>query len=203
MANRIPVEMLLGFYSRGLFPMAIDGEVRLYSPDPRGIIPLEAFHVPRGTRKTLADPAWETRVDTAFEEVLLRCADRESTWIDEMILESYLALHDAGHAHSVEVWREGRLAGGLYGVRLGGAFFGESMFHRVAGASKVALCRLVGMMKDNGFALLDTQWVTPHLAGFGAIEIPRVEYLSILEGAIALEARWPGGRPTPQGARPA
>jgi leucyl/phenylalanyl-tRNA---protein transferase len=193
MANRIPAEMLLGFYGRGLFPMALDGDLRLFSPDPRGIIPLEGFRVPHGARKTLADPAWEIRLDTSFGEVLRCCADRESTWIDETIMESYLALHEAGHAHSVEVWRDGGLAGGLYGVRLGGAFFGESMFHRVPGASKVALNALVAMMRDHGFTLLDTQWVTPHLAGFGAIEVPREDYLAMLSEAIRREACWPSG----------
>ncbi|MFY8269523.1 MAG: leucyl/phenylalanyl-tRNA--protein transferase [Terrimicrobiaceae bacterium] len=189
MANTIPQELLLDFYCRGLFPMAIDGELRLFSPDPRGILPLEEFRIPHGTRKTLRDPAWEIRLDSAFEEVMLGCAERDETWIDEALFQSYMALHRSGHAHSLEVWRDGVLAGGLYGVGIGGAFFGESMFHRVPGASKVALCRLVERMRQGGFLLLDTQWVTPHLEKFGAREIRRDEYLQRLDEAIKAPAR--------------
>ena len=169
--------------------MAIDGELRLFSPDPRGILPLEEFRIPHGTRKTLRDPAWEIRLDSAFEEVMLGCAERDETWIDEALFQSYMALHRSGHAHSLEVWRDGVLAGGLYGVAIGGAFFGESMFHRVPGASKVALCRLVERMRQGGFLLLDTQWVTPHLEKFGAREIRREEYLQRLDEAIRAPAR--------------
>jgi leucyl/phenylalanyl-tRNA--protein transferase len=190
MADPIPPELLLDFYRKGIFPMALDGETRLFSPNPRGIIPLDGFRIPHGTRKTLADPAWETRWDTAFEEVLMGCASREETWIDAGIFESYTALHRLGHAHSVEIWRDGRLAGGLYGVRIGGAFFGESMYHVVPGASKVALCRLVEMLKAGGFLLLDTQWVTPHLEKFGAVEIPRAAYLDLLNRAVGHPARF-------------
>jgi leucyl/phenylalanyl-tRNA--protein transferase len=193
MANRIPPEMLLDFYRKGIFPMAVEGEMQLFAPDPRGILPLDDFHIPHGTLKTLKDPAWEIRVDTVFQEVVLGCAEREETWIDECILESYLALHKRGEAHSVEVWRDGALAGGLYGVRIAGAFFGESMFQRVGGASKVALCRLVEILRAGGFVLLDTQWVTPHLATFGGKEIPRVEYLGLLARALKTPAifAWP------------
>lgn len=190
MAHSIPPELLLDFYRKGIFPMALDGETRLFSPNPRGIIPLDGFRIPHGTRKTLADPAWEMRLDTAFQDVLLGCASREETWIDAGILESYTALHRLGHAHSVEIWRDGRLAGGLYGVRIGGAFFGESMYHTVPGASKVALCRLVEMLKAGGFLLLDTQWVTPHLEKFGAVEIPRAAYLDLLNRAVGYPARF-------------
>lgn len=165
--------------------------LRLFSPDPRGIIPLGDFHIPRGTKKALRDPEWEVRLDSAFPDVMLACAEREDTWIDETIFRSYVALHKAGHAHSVEIWRQGRLAGGLYGVRIGAAFFGESMFHRVAHASKVALCHLVAMLKSGGFQLLDTQWVTPHLAGFGAVEIPRAVYLRMLASALSAPAALP------------
>lgn len=189
MANRIPSETLLEFYRRGLFPMADEQGLRLFSPDPRGIIPLDEFRIPHGTRKTLRDPLWEVRVDSAFAEVMLACAEREETWIDETIFTSYCDLHAQGHAHSIEVWREGALAGGLYGVRIGAAFFGESMFHRVPGASKVALCALVALLRRGGFLLLDTQWVTPHLAHFGAKEIPREEYLSRL--ALAIKTNLP------------
>ena len=188
MANIIPPETLLDLYGQGLFPMAGPEGLHLYSPDPRGIIPLDGFHVPHGTRSTLRDPAWEIRIDSAFEQVLLCCADREETWIDETIFSSYAELRRLGHAHSVEVWREGELAGGLYGVQIGAAFFGESMFHLVGGASKVALCHLVEMMRRGGFMLLDTQWITPHLASFGAIEIPRAIYLEMLAEATGKTA---------------
>lgn len=167
-----------------------DGSIRCFSPDPRGIIPLEGFHIPHGSRRTIEDPAWEYRLDTVFEEVVRSCAQREETWIDECILESYLALHEMGHAHSVEVWRDGKLAGGLYGVRLGAAFFGESMFHRQTGASKAALSHLVNLLRKGEFLLLDTQWITPHLARFGATEISRNEYLLRLEKAIRQPAKW-------------
>jgi len=190
MANIIPPETLLELYARGFFPMAGPDGLRLFSPDPRGIIPLEGFRIPHGTRRTLRDPAWEVRIDTAFEQVLLACAEREETWIDETIFHSYAALHRLGHAHSVEVWRDRQLAGGLYGVRIGAAFFGESMFHRVTGASKVALCHLVDILRRGGFLLLDTQWVTPHIAGFGATEIPRADYLARLAEATGRNARF-------------
>jgi len=188
MANMIPPELLLDFYRKGIFPMAIDGEMRLFSPNPRGIIPLDGFRIPHGTRKTLKDPAWKMTVDSAFDEVMSGCAGREETWIDKGIFQSYSALHDLGHAHSVEIWRDGLLAGGLYGVQIGGVFFGESMFHRVPGASKVAICRLVEMMRAGGFLLLDTQWVTPHLEKFGAKEIPRSDYLVLLNEALKVSA---------------
>lgn len=187
----IPPHALLEFYRRGVFPMADSGELRLFSPDPRGIIPLEGFRIPHGTRKALLDPEWEIRLDSAFPDVVLSCSERAETWIDETIFHSYCALHLAGHAHSVEVWRGGAMVGGLYGVRIGAAFFGESMFHRATGASKVALCCLVELLRRGGFQLLDTQWVTPHLARFGAVDIPRRVYLRMLAGAIVAEATWP------------
>lgn len=168
--------------------MAVDGEVRLFSPNPRGIIPLDGFRIPHGTQKTLKDPAWELKLNTAFREVMLGCAERDETWIDEGIFQSYTALHDLGHAHSIEIWRDGSLAGGLYGVQIGGVFFGESMFHRVPGASKVAICRLVEMMRAGGFLLLDTQWVTSHLEKFGAKEIARSEFLDLLDAALKTNA---------------
>lgn len=190
MATLIPPKELLSLYASGWFPMAgPDGEIRCYSPDPRGILPLEGFKVPHGTRAALRDPAWEVRIDTAFEEVVCACAKREETWIDDTIFNSYLALHTAGYAHSLEVWRDGKLAGGLYGVELGAAFFGESMFHRVRHASKVALAALVARMKEKGFELLDIQWITPHLAGFGAIEVSREEYLIRLESSLQKHAQ--------------
>jgi leucyl/phenylalanyl-tRNA--protein transferase len=187
MANIIPPDILLDFYRRGVFPMAMNGELRLFSPDPRGVIPLEKFCIPHGSRKTLRDPAWKVTVNGAFEEVVLGCAEREETWIDETIFGSYAELHHLGHAHSVEVWRDGELAGGLYGVAIGAAFCGESMFSHVPGASKVALANLVERLRGRGFMLLDTQWVTPHLEKFGACEIPRSEYLEQLAKAVEMK----------------
>ena len=184
MATIIPPDILLDFYRRGVFPMAMDGELRLFSPDPRGVIPLEKFRIPHGSRKILRDPAWKVTVNAAFEEVVLGCAERDETWIDETIFGSYAELHHLGHAHSIEVWRDGELAGGLYGVAIGAAFCGESMFSRVPGASKVALANLVERLRGRGFMLLDTQWVTPHLEKFGACEIPRSEYLEQLAKAV-------------------
>jgi leucyl/phenylalanyl-tRNA---protein transferase len=185
MATLIPPEELLSLYSAGWFPMAMpDGSIRCFSPDPRGILPLEDFHIPHGARKVLRDPRWEVRQNTNFEQVVRACSHRRETWIDETIIQSYMGLHRLGHAHSLEVWREGALAGGLYGVRIGGAFFGESMFHHVPGASKIALIVLATRLKTAGFQLLDTQWTTPHLAQFGAISIPRREYLHRLQLAI-------------------
>ena len=184
----IPIPLLLSAYAQGVFPMGMpDGEIGWFSPDPRGIIPLETFHVPHGLAKTLKRQPFEVRIDTAFAEVIRACAKRDNTWIDDEILASFDALHRAGHAHSVEAWREDRLAGGLYGVALGGAFFGESMFHNETDASKVALHALVQHLRERRFVLLDTQWITPHLATFGAVEIPRREYLHRLKQAIRME----------------
>src|ERR1051326_1350114 len=159
----IPARTLLEAYANGWFPMAVaPGDVRWYSPDPRGIIPLDTFHTPRRLERALRAARFDIRVDTAFEDVIRGCAERrdpEGNWIDEEIIESYCNLHAAGHAHSVEAWRDGVLAGGLYGVSLGSAFFGESMFHRVSDASKAALVALVDRLRSRGFTLLDTQWV--------------------------------------------
>ena len=174
----ISADLLLHAYRNAVFPMASpDGEIAWFSPDPRGIIPLdEGFRVPHGLRRALKKGAFEIRVDTAFETVMRECAAREETWINEEIIASYVGLHRLGHAHSVEAWLDGRLVGGLYGVTLGGAFFGESMYHEVTDASKVALHALVMRLRARGFELLDTQWLTPHLKTFGAREIPRAEY---------------------------
>lgn len=174
----IPTEVLLGAYAQGVFPMAEDGEILWFSPERRGIIPLDdRFHIPRGLKKALGKNAFEIRHDTAFREVMLGCAERESTWIDGAIIESYCALHELGHAHSVECWDAEGLQGGLYGVALGKAFFGESMFSRKTDASKIALVALVQRLRERGFELLDTQWMTDHLRTFGGIEIGRAEYL--------------------------
>lgn len=165
-----------------------DGEIGWFSPRLRGILPLEERRWPHGVRRDLKRHPWEIRVDSDFAAVLSACAARAETWIDERIAESYLRLHSSGFAHSLEVWFGGRLAGGLYGVHLGGAFFGESMFHRVSGASKVALVALIGGLRCGGFQLLDTQWSTEHLKQFGVVEIPRTQYLARLRGALQ-EAR--------------
>jgi leucyl/phenylalanyl-tRNA--protein transferase len=174
----IPAELLLHAYRNAVFPMAMeDGELGWFSPDPRAIIPIDdGFHVPHGLRRTLKKSPFEIRIDTAFEAVMRGCALRAETWINEEIIASYVRLHRLGHAHSVEAWQDGRLAGGLYGVSIGGAFFGESMFHEVRDASKVALHALVTRLRERNFSLLDTQWLTPHLVTFGAHEIPRSEY---------------------------
>lgn len=169
-----------------------DGQIRWYSPDPRGIIPLEAFHVPARLARTMRQGRLEIRRDTAFAEVIAACAaDREDgSWINAEIIETYRALHDRGYVHSVEAWQDGQLVGGLYGVSLRGAFFGESMFHQVTDASKVVLVGLVDHLRSRGFGLLDVQWVTPHLERFGAVEIPRREYLRRLERALGADADW-------------
>lgn len=169
----------------GVFPMGDeDGRILWFSPDPRGILPLDRFHVPRSLGRVVRSGRFEIRLSTAFDEVMRACADRGQTWISEEIIASYWRLHRLGHAHSVEAWREGRLVGGLYGVALGAAFFGESMFHRETDASKVALVALVRRLRDRGFRLLDTQWMTPHLRRFGGVEIPRLRYLDLLGQAL-------------------
>jgi leucyl/phenylalanyl-tRNA--protein transferase len=183
----IDPELLLEAYRLGVFPMAMEtGEIGWFSPDPRTIFPLDGFHVPRGLRRALRKMQFETRINTRFAEVMAACAQRDDTWINDEIVESYLALHELGHAHSVEIWINGELAGGLYGVAAGGAFFGESMFHRVTDASKIALVMLVERLRSRRFTLLDTQWTTPHLQRFGAVEIPRAHYLHLLREAVVL-----------------
>lgn len=166
----------------------VDGTIGWYSPEERAIFPLDAFHVPRSLRRTIRQGIFEVRVNTSFEEVIRGCADREETWISEEIVQAYCALHRLGFAHSVEAWYEGELAGGLYGVALGGAFMGESMFTRVTDASKVCLVALVERLRERGFVLLDSQFPTRHLARFGQIVIPRAEYLRRLREALEIEA---------------
>ena len=190
----LPVDLLVSAYASGWFPMAVgEGDIRWFSPDPRGVIPLDTFHVSRRLARVVRRGDFEIAVDRRFEDVIRACALAErdaedaGTWIDDEILQSYCALHEAGFAHSVEVWQNGRLAGGLYGVALGGAFFGESMFHHVTDASKVALVILVERLRTRGFTLLDTQWTTEHLEQFGAIEIPRARYLRLLSEARQLD----------------
>ncbi|MDA0704450.1 MAG: leucyl/phenylalanyl-tRNA--protein transferase [Proteobacteria bacterium] len=192
MSADLTPELLLQAYSVGIFPMAENrDDETLYwiDPEARGVIPLDAFHVPRRLLRTLRHAPFEIHVDTAFAEVMDGCAastrHRPNTWINNEIFDLYTTLHEMGRAHSVEVWHEGKLAGGLYGVSLGAAFFGESMFTRVRDASKVALVHLVARLAIGGFTLLDTQFLTDHLERFGATEIPRERYRALL--AIALQ----------------
>jgi len=179
--------LLVHAYRQGIFPMALeDDEIGWFSPDPRGVLPLDQVHTPARLARVIRSGRFEVAIDRDFEGVMRACAaDREDgTWISEEIIESYVALHRLGMAHSVETWRAGKLAGGLYGVHLGGAFFGESMFHYETDASKVALMALVTRMRERGLSLLDVQWITPHLAQFGAVEISREEYLTCLSLVI-------------------
>ncbi len=191
-------QLLLAAYAQGLFPMAErrdDPTLYWVSPELRGILPLSGFHVPRRLARTVRSGSFTVTSDTAFARVMQECAapapGREQSWINAEILRLYGALHAAGHAHSVECWQDGALAGGLYGVQLGAAFFGESMFSKARDASKVALVHLVEGLIRGGFMLLDTQFLTSHLARFGAVEIPRDEYLLELQRAIAQIAVWP------------
>ncbi len=182
----IAADLLLYAYRSGAFPMAMaDGEISWFSPDPRAIIPIdERFHIPHGLQRTLKKNPFEIRINTAFENVMSACSKREDTWINDEILASYVNLHRLGHAHSVEAWKDGVLVGGLYGVAMGGAFFGESMFHTVTDASKVALHALVMRMRERKFSLLDTQWTTPHLMTFGTLEISRARYVKLLRACV-------------------
>jgi leucyl/phenylalanyl-tRNA--protein transferase len=187
----IEPDLLLQGYRLGVFPMAIeDDSIGWFSPDPRAIIPLDAFHVPHALRRVARKEFFEVKIDNAFSEVINACARREDTWINREIIKSYTRLYELGYAHSVEAWREGKLVGGLYGVAVGGAFFGESMFHRVTDASKIALAALVQHLRSRKFVLLDTQWLTPHLQQFGGIEISRNHYLRLLRSAVELPRKF-------------
>lgn len=193
----ITPELLLRAYRAGVFPMAEtrDGS-RLYWLDPerRGVLPLDGFHMPRRLLRTVLSGRFAVTSDTDFATTIAGCATsregREDTWINREIERLFLALHAAGHAHSVETWREGRLVGGLYGVTIGGAFFGESMFSFETDASKVALVHLVARLRLGGFRLLDTQFITSHLARFGTVEVPRADYRALLADALDAPALW-------------
>ncbi len=187
----ITVDMLLRAYSIGLFPMAEaadDPELFWVEPDLRGIIPLNDFHVSKSLAKAIRKKPFDIRVDTAFSAVMAGCAaeapDRPNTWINETIRKLYTELHEIGHAHSVEAWEGDELVGGLYGVSLGAAFFGESMFSRRTNASKICLVHLVERLREKGFVLLDTQFTTEHLRTFGAIDVPKDEYAKMLDLAV-------------------
>ena len=187
----IPPDLLLQGYRLGVFPMAMeDDAIEWFSPDPRGILPLEQFHVPHALDRVLRRKIFEIRIDQSFTKVIEACAAREDTWINREIIESYTRLHELGHAHSVEAWKHGKLVGGLYGVAIGGAFFGESMFHRVTDASKIALVALIEHLRGRKFSLLDTQWLTPHLQQFGGIEVSRSHYLRLLRRAVELPQKF-------------
>ena len=191
----ITPDFLLRAYAAGIFPMADSADaatIRWVEPRRRGVIPLDAFHVPRSLRKTVRRGVFDVTVDREFASVMRACAapgpSRAQTWINEEIHHLYNALHAMGRAHSIECWRAGELAGGLYGVSLGAAFFGESMFSRATDASTVALVHLVANLRRGGYLLLDAQFLTQHLERFGAIEIPRQRYLRELEAALAKPA---------------
>jgi len=200
--DRLTPDLVLYAYRQGLFPMADPGDgdrIYWYAPDPRAVLPLETFHVPRSLARVVRQGRYRVTTDAAFEAVVRACAapapGRTTTWISGEIAAAFTRLHRRGFAHSVECWDdEGEggavLAGGLYGVALGGAFFGESMFSRRRDASKVALVHLVERLRAGGFVLLDTQFSTPHLARFGVVEIPRADYEAALQNALALEADW-------------
>lgn len=198
MSTPLSPDLLLKAYAIGVFPMAegrADPRIVFVDPDRRGVLPLDEFHMPRSLRKTIKRGIFDVRCDTAFSEVLAGCAEstpkRKDTWINPEIERLYNQLYRLGFAHSVETWRDGQLVGGLYGVALGAAFFGESMFSRETDASKVALASLVERLKRGSFTLLDTQFLTEHLARFGAREIPRERYRTMLEDAIIREAAFP------------
>ncbi|MBZ6074917.1 leucyl/phenylalanyl-tRNA--protein transferase [Microvirga puerhi] len=196
-ALEITPEILLRAYAAGIFPMAEDADdpsLFWVEPRERGIIPLDGFHISKRLARTIRSDRFEVRIDQDFDAVITGCAapamDREKTWISRRIRDLYGELFDAGYCHTVEVYDAGRLVGGLYGVRLRSAFFGESMFHIERDASKVALAHLVARLKRGGFTLLDTQFVTPHLAQFGAVEVPRRSYKQMLRTAMELDAEW-------------
>ncbi len=188
--RQLDTQFLLMAYRNGFFPMAESntGPISWFSPDPRAILRLEKFEVSRSLRRKIRSGYFQIKLNTAFTEVIRACAERPETWISGEIVDAYTRLHLEGHAHSVESWHDGRLAGGLYGVAINGAFFGESMFARETDASKIALVFLVERMRERKFLLLDTQFINPHMERMGACEIPREEYLALLENALSSPA---------------
>ena len=193
----ITADLVLKAYAYGVFPMAKsrgDEDIFWVQPKLRGVIPLDAFHVPKSLRKTLRRGHFTVTVDRDFQGVMAGCAEagegRPDTWINDRIVSLFTELHAAGVAHSVETWADGKLVGGLYGLAMGAAFFGESMFCRATDASKIALCNLVGIMKRGDFMLLDTQFITEHLKRFGAVEITQKDYLAQLGAALTREGRF-------------
>jgi leucyl/phenylalanyl-tRNA---protein transferase len=206
---RLTPDILIRAYAAGIFPMAEaadDPELFWVDPRRRGILPLDAVHVARRLRRVIRQQIFEIRCDSAFEDVIRACAEpsekRPNTWINDEIVRLYAGLFARGAAHSVECWRDGKLVGGLYGVSLGAAFFGESMFSRESEASKVALVHLVARLRLGGFRLLDTQFLTPHLARFGGIEITRRHYHRLLAEALTYRAVFPSALPNGAGGDP-
>jgi leucyl/phenylalanyl-tRNA---protein transferase len=185
----IDPEYLLNAYRNGYFPMAEPdtNEIFWYSPDPRTVFDINNFHVPKSLEKKLKTNPFQFKIDYNFREIMIICAQRDETWISDDIIESYVMLHKMGYAHSFEAYYKEELAGGLYGVAINGAFFGESMFHIITDASKATLVFLVETLKKSGYTLLDTQYITEHLKKFGALEIPRKEYLNQLKTALSIE----------------
>lgn len=209
-AQRLTPEIVLSAYAKGLFPMAEtrqDPTLHWISPDMRGIIPLDGFRLSRRLTRTIRSERFRVTSDSAFQEVIAACGapapGREDTWINAEIVDLYTALFERGHAHSIECWAGTELVGGLYGLKLGAAFFGESMFSRTRDASKVALAHLVARLKHGGFELLDTQFITAHLASLGAREIQRNAYLALLNAAIAKPAYWSAPSGSSTGSSPA
>lgn len=191
MTTMLTPETLLRGYAAGIFPMSEgrdDPEIFWVDPRRRGVMPLDGFHISRSLAKHIAKEPFEIRINSAFDAVVTGCAEREETWINAPIATLYGALHRAGYAHALEVWEGKTLVGGVYGVTLGTAFFGESMFSRRTNASKIALAYLVHRLRAGGFTLFDTQFVTPHLTSLGAVEIPRAQYHAQLSQALAKEA---------------
>jgi leucyl/phenylalanyl-tRNA--protein transferase len=185
---RLTTEILEVCYRAGAFPMANSyGRIEFYRADPRSVLEFEDLHVSRSLARVIRKGTYQVRVDEDFEGVIRACADREETWINDEIIDAYVRLHMAGKAHSVEAYNEGKLVGGLYGVCLGGAFMGESMFTRMTDASKVCFVSLVERLRGRDFLLLDCQIQNPHLASFGAREIPETEYLRRLQRALSLQ----------------
>ena len=183
--------LIVEAYSKGIFPMGeADGTVSWYAPDPRAVFPLEALHVPKTLAKTIRQRKFQIRLDADFEGVLRGCASRDETWITPIIHAAYADLHRQGLAHSVEAWQGGELVGGLYGVALGGAFMGESMFSRATDASKVCLVHLVAHLRERGYTLLDSQFPTEHLQRFGQQLIPRRDYMHQLVAALKLTCQF-------------
>lgn len=199
-ATRLSPELLLRAYAAGVFPMSEGrGDPRVFwvDPDRRGILPLDGFHLSRSLKRTILRRPFEMTLDLAFEDVVRGCADREETWINDSIFRAYFALHRQGHAHSVEAWDGDKLVGGVYGVALGRAFFGESMFSTETDASKIALATLVAHLARTGFTLFDTQFLTDHLVSLGAVEISRAEYRSRLAAGLEGDSAEILSRPLP------
>ena len=199
-APQVTPDLLLRAYRAGIFPMSEsrdNPEVFWVDPKMRGIIPLEGFHISRSLKKVMLRNRFTVSYDTAFRDVLRGCADREDTWINETIFALYEALHDQGDAHSIEIWQDHKLVGGVYGVTIGAAFFGESMFSTARDASKVALAYLVDRLRVGGFQLFDTQFITDHLASLGAVEVSRAIYRKRLAKALILSANFDAQGPVP------